>query len=113
MSKAQLMPRNPSFRSAVAVSLRRAGRGAVFQFHDDPLQSGQRLRDVNKIEDDRLIGTEQLTGGDAEQNGIADGPRGAGDGDRQWCFIHNQGTNDAPAHGRGKRKQTKAPDGGS
>ena len=46
-----------------------------------PLESPERRRDLEQLEDDRLVGTEELTAGDAEQQAVTDLAGGSGDGD--------------------------------
>ena len=67
------------------------GRGAIFQFHDHPLQNGQRLGDVHQVKNHGLIGAKDFAGNNAKQNGIADGARRAGYRNTNGSFIHNSG----------------------
>ena len=44
--------------------------------------------DLEQLQDDRLVLAERLAGGDAGEDGVADLPRGAGDGDAQGRLAH-------------------------
>ena len=56
-----------------------------------PRQRGLRLvdRQLEQLQDHRLILAEHFAGGDAEEEGVADLAGGAGDGDADGCF-HEQ-----------------------
>ena len=54
--------------------------GAVDQLHRDSLERAHRRRDLEQAQIDRLIGTEQLAAGDAEDEAVADLAGSAGDG---------------------------------
>src|SRR3954449_7803759 len=45
------------------------------------LLNGSGVGDLNQVKDDPLVGSEHRPVGDAEEQGVADGPCGAGDGD--------------------------------
>ena len=55
--------------------------GAVVQLHHDALQRAHGRGDLEQVEDHRLVGAEHGAAGDAEDEGVADLARGAGDGD--------------------------------
>ena len=59
---------------------------AVFQFHHHAAQHLLRLRQVQQLQDDRLIAPEHVAVGDPEQCGITDLSGGSGDGDAYGCF---------------------------
>ena len=63
--------------------------GAVVELHGDALQRLLDLvnRDLEQLEDDRLVLAERLAGGDARQDRVADLAGGAGDGDAQGCLL--------------------------
>ena len=44
-------------------------------------------RDLEQLQDDRLVGAEHLAGGDAEQEGVADLAGGAGDRDAEGALL--------------------------
>ena len=53
-----------------------------------PLQRRLRLvdRQLEQLQDHRLVAAEHFAGGDAEQEAVADLAGGAGDGDADGCF---------------------------
>ena len=55
--------------------------GGVEQLERGALRGLDGLRDLEELEADLGVGTEQLPGGDSEQERVADLPGGAGDGD--------------------------------
>ncbi|MNT08684.1 hypothetical protein D3C72_1434330 [compost metagenome] len=61
---------------------------AVFQFHHHALQGGLGLvdRQLQQLQDDRLVLAQHFAGGDAEQQGVADLAGGAGHGNTNRCF---------------------------
>ena len=65
----------------VQVETREQRKGAVDQLHRHPLQRAHRRRYLQQAQVDRLLGAEQLAGGDAEDEAVADLAGGAGDGD--------------------------------
>jgi len=54
---------------------------AVVELHDDALERAHRRRDLEELQVDRLVGTEQRAAGDAEEERVADLAGSAGDGD--------------------------------
>jgi len=60
----------------------------VVELHHDALECLLRLlvRDLQQLEDYRLVGPEHVTVGDAEQQAVADLAGGAGDRDANWGF---------------------------
>ena len=63
------------------------GEGAVVQLHDHALERLQRGGDLQEPQDHGLVATEEVAGGDAEQEGVADLAGGAGDRDVHGC-VH-------------------------
>jgi hypothetical protein len=61
--------------------------GAVLQFHGHALQGRHAGFDFDQLQDDRLVGPEDLAAGDAGKNGIADLAGRAGHGNTD-CFFH-------------------------
>ena len=63
--------------------------GAVVELHGDALQRLLNLvdRDLQQLEDDRLVLAERLAGGDARKDRVADLARGARDGDAQRGLL--------------------------
>ncbi len=60
--------------------------GAVAELHRDPLERRQRRRNLDEVQDDRLVRSEEIAGGDAEEDGVADISGGAGDRDMLGFF---------------------------
>ena len=63
---------------------------AVVELHGDALQRLLDLvdRDLQQLQDDRLVLAERLAGGDAREDAVADLPGGAGDGDSEGGGAH-------------------------
>ena len=61
---------------------------AVLQLHHHALERGLGLvhRQLEHLQDDRLVLAEHFAGGDAEQQGVTDLAGGAGDGDTNGGF---------------------------
>ena len=57
---------------------------AIVQLHGDALERAERGRDLEQLQDHRLVGTEELTAGDAWEEAIADLAGCTGDGDTNW-----------------------------
>src|SRR5690606_21482582 len=55
--------------------------GAVLQLHVHAVERAHRLRQLDQMQDHRAIRAEHLAGGETKDEGIADLPGGAGDGD--------------------------------
>ena len=53
-----------------------------------PLTACWALRQVEQLEDDRLVFAEHFAGGDPEKQAIADLAGSAGNGDTKWGFGH-------------------------
>src|SRR5664280_2708097 len=62
------------------------GERAVVDLHDHAFEGLHTGLDLEEAQHDRLVRTEQLTGRDAEEEGVADLAGGAGDGDVDWWF---------------------------
>src|SRR5690606_13938087 len=60
--------------------------GTVFDFHGYAFQRFQGRGDLQQLQDYRLVFAEHVTGGNAEQQRIADLTGSAGNGDPDWCF---------------------------
>jgi hypothetical protein len=60
--------------------------GAILEFHDDALEGLSGLRDLEELEDHGLFAPQQVAGGKAEDEGVADVAGGAGDGDTNGFF---------------------------
>ena len=58
--------------------------GAIVQLHGDALERAQGGRDLEQLQDHRLVGTEQLPAGDAWEEAVADLAGSARDGDTNW-----------------------------
>jgi hypothetical protein len=54
------------------------GHGAVADLHDDAVEAGHCHRDVQQVQDERLVGTEDVAGADLVEQGVSDLPGGAG-----------------------------------
>jgi len=54
--------------------------GAILQLHPDALQCPHRLRNLDDLQDDRLIGAKRLSGSDPKQQAVRDLAGAAGDG---------------------------------
>ena len=67
--------------------------GAVDELHRHALKRAHRLGDLQQPQIDRLVGAEQLPGGDAKDEAVADLPGGAGDGDFRTGLL----TDSSPA----------------
>jgi len=66
------------------------GKGSVFQFHDDALESLHSRLDFNQVEGYGLIRAEEPAGSDAEKKRVTDLAGGAGYGHADGGFvIHN------------------------
>ena len=60
--------------------------GAIVEFHNNALQGWQRRGDLEKLQNDRLIGAEHLARGDTKCELIANLASSAGNGDANGCF---------------------------
>ena len=80
-SRAMLTSPNASWASSLMYDLTQQREGAVVELHDDAPQGPQGRGDLEELQDDRLIGSEQGAAGDPEQQVVADLAGGAGDGD--------------------------------
>ena len=85
-------------------------KGAVLELHHDALERGLRLvdRQLEQLQDDRLVGAEHLAVGDAEQQAVADLAGGAGHRDADGFFHERlldgrliRGRQASPARGGG------------
>jgi hypothetical protein len=61
---------------------------AILELHHDALERRLRLveRELEQLEDDRLVAPEHVARGDAEEQAVADLACGAGDGDADGWF---------------------------
>ena len=57
---------------------------AVVQLHRDALERAQRGRDLEQLQDDGLIRSEELSARDAREEAVTDLAGGARDGDANW-----------------------------
>ena len=64
--------------------------GAVVELHDDALERRKRRRDLEELEDDRLVLAEHLAAGDAEQKAIANLTGGTSDSYANRGLGHEQ-----------------------
>jgi hypothetical protein len=64
------------------------GEGAILELHHDALERGLGLvhRQLEQLEDHRLVPSQHLARSDAEQEAVADLASGAGDGDADGWF---------------------------
>ena len=62
-------------------------KGAVDQLHRDAIQRAHRGRNLEQAQIDGLVGAEQLPGGDAEDEAVADLTGCAGDGDSYGILL--------------------------
>ena len=74
-------------RVVVQIEPAQQRKGAVDQLHRDALERAHRRRDLQQPQIDRLIGAEQLPGGDAKDEAVADLPGCAGDCDSYWFLL--------------------------
>jgi hypothetical protein len=87
---------------------------AVVELHHHALQGGLRLVDgqLEELEDDGLVLAEHLARRDAEQEGIADLPGGAGDGNADGVFhrgLLGMGAEKAAKENTGETAGAEAP----
>ena len=64
------------------------GERTVVDLHRHALEGAHGGRDLEQLQDHRLVGAEQLAAGNAEDEGVADLACGAGDGDSDWGGAH-------------------------
>ncbi len=81
--------------------------GAIAQLHRHPFEGRQRRRDLDQMQDDRLVRSEEIARGDAEENRVADISGGAGDGNMLGFFhgrriLRESAGASSPLFGRGK-----------
>ena len=62
------------------------GKHAVFQFHRHPAQYLLCRRDIQQLQDDRLLATQHVAIGDAKQHVVSDLSCSAGHGNAYGCF---------------------------
>jgi hypothetical protein len=55
--------------------------GAIVKFHHHAVQRGKRLRNLEQLQNHRLVVTEHLSGGDAKRKLVTDLTGGTGDRD--------------------------------
>ena len=69
------------------------GKGTVFQFHGDAIEGSHGLlhRDLEHLQDHRLVRAEHLAAGDSRQEGVADLAGSAGDGYANGGLGHGTG----------------------
>ncbi len=60
--------------------------GTVFQFHHHALNGGLGLRQVEQLQDDRLVFAQHFTTGDTEQQAVANLTSSAGNGNANGSF---------------------------
>ena len=63
--------------------------GGIVQFHDDSLERVNGRRNFNQLQDDRLVGAEQVARGDAKAKLIADLAGCTGNGDARGSVHEN------------------------
>ncbi len=80
---------NATFGSPVSTMPAQEREGAVVELHRDALERLlDRLdRDLEQLQDDRLVLAEHLARGDARQDAVADLTGGAGDGDAERSLL--------------------------
>jgi hypothetical protein len=61
--------------------------GAVGQFHDDALQNAHHWGNVQQVENERLVGSEDVAFGDHVQEGVGDLAGGSRDNDTNWFGL--------------------------
>jgi len=66
------------------VETREQREGAVDELHRHSLERTHCLRDLQQAQVYGLLGPEELPGGDAKDDAVADLSGGAGDGDSYW-----------------------------
>ena len=95
---ALLARHRPDEQGDVGVAERRVGivgahdvgeqrEGAVVELHPHAFEGAEGRRDLEQLQGDRSVGTEHRTGGDAEQQAVADLAGSPGDGDANG-FSH-------------------------
>jgi hypothetical protein len=72
--------------------------GAVVELHDDALERLQRGRDLQEPQDHGLVASQEVAGGDAEEEGVADLTGGAGHRDVHGC-VHGVASEGPPGRG--------------
>ncbi len=76
-----MAPSNALFGSSVGSDRRQEREGAVLELHAHAAEGVDRLGDLEQLQDHRLVGSEHLPAGDAEEQGVADLAGRTGDGD--------------------------------
>ena len=69
--------------------LREEGKGAVIQLHCHAFERAHRRRNLQQLEDNRLLRAEQIAVGDAKDKGIADISGRAGHCYTNWISHHS------------------------
>jgi len=79
-------------RVAVGFNAGQQREGAVFQLHDHALERvlGLFIGDFQQLQDHRLILAQHFAGGDAEQQGVTNLACGAGNGNTDGLFAHEE-----------------------
>ena len=86
-SSATLVPSKACAGVGGDVDAREQREGAVVELHRGALGGLERRLDLEQAQAHRGVGAEQLAGGDAEQQRVADLAGGAGDGDVDGCVA--------------------------
>ena len=87
-SSAKFVPSKAVLRVVVDVDARQQRERAVVELHRRALGRLDGLGDLEQPEVHRRVGAEHLTGGDPEQDRVADRAGGAGHGDLDWSCAH-------------------------
>ena len=90
-SSAMFTPSKASLGIVVQIQPCQQRKGAVDQLHRDAVERAHRGRDLQQSQIDGLVGAEQLPGGDAKHEAVADLTGRAGDCDSYWdscSLIH-------------------------
>ena len=91
-SRAKLTPLEGLVRRRRSDDARQQREGAVVELHATPSSAPSAGVISSSCRIDRLIGTEQRTAGDAEQQAVADLAGGSGDGDADGLGGHRRGS---------------------
>ena len=87
-SRPRFAPRKAAVASSWTSTCASSGNAAVLQLERRALGRAHALRDLEQVQPHRGVGTEQVARGDAEEQGVADLPAGARDGDRDRFDAH-------------------------
>ncbi len=91
----QSAPSKASSALSVGLDVGQERERAVVELHQGSVERRQGGGDFQKSERDRLVGAEESSGGDPEDQGIADLAPGSGDGDANRCSHGDRPSFDA------------------